>query len=283
MDNICIEEIYKSVITSYKNNIKQVNDIGKKKHIENINIFIKAIRKTLLPEFYSNNDINFNEIKKLNNLLKSILKSTKFNSHSDKDSLLILKELPKLRNILLTDIEAAFTKDPAAKSYDEIALTYPGVFALMIHRISHLLFKMGYILFARMLSEHAHSTTGIDIHPGATIGNSFFMDHGTGIVIGETSLIGNNVTIYQNVTLGAFSFLRDEKGELIKGTKRHPTIEDNVTIYAGATILGGETIVGNGAIIGGNVWLTDSVLPNSKVITKFQNEIFHPKRKITNI
>ncbi|WP_242035292.1 serine O-acetyltransferase EpsC [Mesobacillus harenae] len=190
---------------------------------------------------------------------------------------MIVKEIPSIRRILLTDIEAAFTKDPAAKSYEEIALTYPGIYAVMVHRIAHQLYKMDYNLIARVLSEHAHSITGIDIHPGATIEESFFIDHGTGIVIGETTKIGNNVTIYQNVTLGAFTFQRDENGDLIKGNKRHPTIEYDVTIYAGATILGGETVVGKGAVIGGNVWLTNSVMPKSKVISKFQNEIYYPK------
>jgi serine O-acetyltransferase len=136
---------------------------------------------------------------------------------------------------------------------------------------------MGYFLFSRLLSEYSHSKTGIDIHPGATIGDSFFIDHGTGIVIGETAIIGNNVTIYQNVTLGAFSFHRDENGAIIKGMKRHPTIDDHVTIYAGATILGGDTVVGKESIIGGNVWLTESVLPNSKVISTFQNKIYYPQ------
>jgi serine O-acetyltransferase len=177
-------------------------------------------------------------------------------------------KLPEIRRNLLLDVEAAFTGDPAAKGYDEIILSYPGVFAVTAYRIAHVLFEQGLTLMARILSEYAHGCTGIDIHPGCTIGERFFIDHGTGVVIGETSNIGNNVKIYQGVTLGALSFPKDGDGNLIRDKKRHPTIEDDVTIYAGATILGGDTVVGRGSVIGGNVWLIESVPPHSKVINK---------------
>jgi len=177
----------------------------------------------------------------------------------------LLKELPAIRRMLLTDIQAAYEGDPAALSYDVIVMAYPCVEVIATHRLAHILYKEEVPLIPRIMAERAHSRTGVDIHPGATIGERFFIDHGTGVVIGETSHIGKNVKIYQGVTLGALSFPKDEHGLPIKGIKRHPNIEDDVVIYAGATILGGETKIGRGSVIGGNVWLTHSVPPESKV------------------
>jgi serine O-acetyltransferase len=177
----------------------------------------------------------------------------------------LIGALPHIRSLLLTDIDAAYKGDPAAQNYDEIVLSYPCVEAIATHRIAHELYKKSVPLIPRMMSERAHSRTGIDLHPGATIGENFFIDHGTGVVIGETTSIGRNVKIYQGVTLGALSFPLDEHGNPIKGIKRHPDIEDEVVIYAHATILGGQTVVGKGSVIGGNVWLTHSVPPYSKV------------------
>jgi serine O-acetyltransferase len=177
-----------------------------------------------------------------------------------------LEKLPDVRRALAKDIQAAYDGDPAAHCIDEIILSYPAVYAITAYRAAHELHLMDVPLLPRMLTELAHSRTGIDIHPGARIGESFFIDHGTGVVIGETTVIGNNVKLYQGVTLGALSFPKDEKGRLIRGHKRHPTIEDAVVIYAGATILGGETVIGEGSIIGGNVWLTESVPPGSRVV-----------------
>ncbi len=174
--------------------------------------------------------------------------------------------LPELRDLIALDVQAAYDGDPAAKSLDEIIFSYPGMFAVTVYRIAHLLHHLGVPLIPRMMSEYAHTLTGIDIHPGAHIGRSFFIDHGTGVVIGETTVIGNNVKVYQGVTLGALSFPKDEKGNLLRGTKRHPTIEDDVTIYSGATILGGETVIGKGSVVGGNVWLTHSIDPGTKVV-----------------
>jgi len=178
----------------------------------------------------------------------------------------IVEALPEIRRKLLLDVKAAFERDPAATSYDEIILSYPGLFAVAVYRVAHELYKLGLRSMARILSEYAHGRTGIDIHPGAKIGESFFIDHGTGVVIGETTEIGNNVTIYQGVTLGALRIDKDASGGVVRGTKRHPTIEDNVTIYAGATVLGGNTVIGRGSEIGGNVWLIESVPPGSKVL-----------------
>jgi serine O-acetyltransferase len=176
-----------------------------------------------------------------------------------------LETIPRVRCLLAKDIRAAFDGDPAARCIDEIILSYPAVYAVMVYRVAHEFYQLDVPLLPRMLTEIAHSRTGIDIHPGARIGESFFIDHGTGVVIGETTVIGNTVKLYQGVTLGALSFPKDEAGQLIRGQKRHPTIEDKVVIYSGATILGGKTVIGEGSIIGGNVWLTESIPPRSRV------------------
>jgi serine O-acetyltransferase len=177
----------------------------------------------------------------------------------------LISELPELLRVLQKDVQAAYEGDPAARSAMEVVMSYPGVFAVTVHRIAHCLQKLEVPLIPRIMSEYAHSKTGIDIHPGASIGEGFFIDHGTGVVIGETCEIGRNVKLYQGVTLGALSFMKDADGKLIKGVKRHPNVEDNVIIYAGATILGGKTVIGAGSVIGGNVWLTHTVPPGSKV------------------
>ncbi|MCB9590510.1 MAG: serine acetyltransferase [Polyangiaceae bacterium] len=177
----------------------------------------------------------------------------------------LFKELPRLRKVLNSDILAAYDGDPAAKSIEEIVFSYPAVRAITAHRIAHELFLAGVPMLPRIICEHAHGETGIDIHAGARIGERFFIDHGTGVVIGETSDIGNNVKIYQGVTLGALSTRRSKRGNAPLAPKRHPTIEDNVTIYSGATILGGETVIGEGSVIGGNMWITRSVEPNTRL------------------
>jgi len=182
-----------------------------------------------------------------------------------------LAELPRLREVLVTDVEAAFEGDPAATSKDEIIFSYPSIYAVMVYRLAHELYRMKVPLIPRIMTEHAHHRTGIDIHPGTRIGARFFIDHGTGVVIGGTAVIGNNVKLYQGVTLGAFSFDKDATGRLVRNTKRHPTIEDDVVIYAGATILGGETVIGRGSVIGGNVWLTHSVPPGTRVVQESPN------------
>ena len=183
-------------------------------------------------------------------------------------------QLPEIRALLDGDLQAAFEGDPAARSVDEVLVCYPGIAAIIHHRLAHLLYALGLPLIARMIAEIAHSATGIDIHPGARIGPRFFIDHGTGVVIGETCIIGKNVRLYQAVTLGAKRFPTDEHGVLLKGTDRHPIVEDDVVIYAGATILGRITI-GRGSSIGGNVWLTRSVPPESNITQgQLRNEGF---------
>ena len=176
--------------------------------------------------------------------------------------------LPEVRRLVETDVDAAYDGDPAATSRMEVVMAYPGLYAVTVHRLAHVLYKLKVPILPRVMSELAHSKTGIDIHPGATIGERFFIDHGTGVVIGETTVIGRNVRLYQRVTLGGLSFAKDDNGALVKGLKRHPNIEDNVVIYANATILGGDTTIGHDSEIGGSVWLIESVPPNSRVYNK---------------
>jgi serine O-acetyltransferase len=190
-----------------------------------------------------------------------------------KNAFQFITALPGLRAILATDVRAAYEGDPAAGSFDEIIFSYPGIYAIMVYRIAHELYSLGVPVLPRIMGEHAHGITGIDIHPGATIGASFFIDHGTGVVIGQTSILGQRVKLYQGVTLGALSFKRDDSGALDRQSKRHPTIEDDVTVYAGSTILGGDTIIGARSVIGGNTWLTQSVPPDTKVLLKSQELI----------
>ncbi len=180
-------------------------------------------------------------------------------------SLKVLERVPAIRDILVLDVQAAYDGDPAARSYDEIIFSYPGIFAITVYRVAHVLYEYNVPLLPRIMTEHAHSKTGIDIHPGAQIGERFVIDHGTGVVIGETATIGKNVRIYQGVTLGALSLPKDA-GEQLRGEKRHPNIEDDVIIYSGATILGGDTTIGARSVIGGNVWLTEAVPSDTHVI-----------------
>ena len=188
-----------------------------------------------------------------------------FESIGQSKTVEFLEQLPDLRKILAMDVKAAYDGDPACKSLDEVIFCYPGLEAVSVYRLAHLLHKLDVPLIPRMMTEWAHARTGIDIHPGATIGHYFFIDHGTGVVIGETTEIGQWVKLYQGVTLGARSFATDVDGNLVRGVKRHPTIEDHVVIYANATILGGKTIVGRNSVIGSNVWLTRSVAPGTIV------------------
>ena len=177
----------------------------------------------------------------------------------------VVEQLPRIQQLLLTDIDAIFDGDPAAQNREEIVLAYPGLFAIFAYRVSHELYLRHVPTIPRMMTEYAHSRTGIDIHPGAQIGSYFFIDHGTGIVVGETTIIGDHVKLYQGVTLGAKSFPTNVDGTPVKGIKRHPDIGNNVVIYSGATILGGNTVIGDNCVIGGNVWLTESVEPGHTV------------------
>ena len=193
-------------------------------------------------------------------------------------ALKFLESIPALRKALAADVRATYHGDPAAQSYDEVIFSYPGIFFFFFYRVAHQLVKLGVPLLPRIMTEYAHSITGIDIHPAAKIGKSFVIDHGTGVVIGETTEIGDNVRIYQGVTLGALSIPKGASDEF-RGQKRHPAIEDDVIIYSGATILGGETVIGARSVIGGNVWLTDSVPPDTTVIIETPRLIYKSKKQ----
>lgn len=218
------------------------------------------------------NNIIANLTKEIQKALIYILNNTKGNTENieeshcfklaEKTSIALIEEIPEIRRKIQLDTKAAFNGDPAARSNEEIILSYPGLEAILVYRIANFLFRNGVPVIPRIMTEHVHGKTGIDIHPGATIGESFFIDHGTGVVIGETCIIGNNVKIYQGVTLGALSVKKN-----LQNKKRHPTIEDNVTIYANATILGGDTVIGKDSIVGGNTWITESIKSGS-VITQ---------------
>jgi serine O-acetyltransferase len=210
--------------------------------------------------------------------LRYNLDCTHCEDRGQEEAICFMRELPKLRTMLAMDVRAAYEGDPAAGSYDEIIFSYPGLFAVTVYRIAHQLLEQGVPLMPRIMTEYAHSLTGIDINPGAHLGESFFIDHGTGVVIGETTEIGDRVRIYQGVTLGALSLPRHQVDSLRK-QKRHPTIKDDVIIYAGATILGGDTVIGARAVIGGNVWLTESVPPDTKVFLKKPELIYKGKTR----
>ncbi|MCR5789216.1 MAG: serine acetyltransferase [Lachnospiraceae bacterium] len=196
------------------------------------------------------------------------------NKRAEEISMAFLHKLPYLREMIETDVHAAFEGDPAAFNTDEIIFSYPGLYAIFIYRIAHEIHLLNVPLIPRMMTEYAHSVTGIDIHPGAQIGKHFFIDHGTGIVIGETTIIGENVKLYQGVTLGGLS---TRGGQLLRNKRRHPTIGDNVTIYSGASILGGETVIGKNAVIGGNVFITSSVPEGARISIKSQEHVYHDK------
>jgi serine O-acetyltransferase len=229
--------------------------------------FLLELLELLFPHYSVKNYYNPEEILSKIFLLKRNLQeillslNNGMEENAEDFANLFFNEIPNIHSLLLLDAKAICEGDPAAKSVDEVILAYPGFTAIAIYRIAHELYKLNIPLLPRILTEYAHQLSGVDIHPGATIGESFFIDHGTGIVIGETTVIGSNVKIYQGVTLGALSVKKD-----LAETKRHPTIENNVVIYSNAVILGGKTIIGKNAVIGGNVWLTRSVAQNSVVL-----------------
>ncbi len=236
---------------------------------EGIDYFVGHTLETMLRKLY----------KQISRELHFISGHQDFDEAAHEQAITIARQfaaqLPTVRKLLDSDIQAAYEGDPAARSPDEVLVCYPGITAIIHHRLAHILYQLGAPLVARIISEIAHSATGIDIHPGAQIGESFFIDHGTGVVIGETAVIGRHVRVYQAVTLGAKRFLKDENGMLVKGNARHPIVEDDVVIYAGATILGRITI-GRGSTIGGNVWLTHSVPPDSNITQAYvRSELFH--------
>ena len=224
---------------------------------------------TVFPEYYVGHRLN-DIYDRLKNQIEIALlyhgeEPEEAATHADRTTCGFLEQLPEIQRLLLTDVQAGFDGDPAAKSKEEIIFSYPGLFAIYVYRLAHVLYKEEIPFIPRVMSEYAHGRTGIDINPGATIGEYFFIDHGTGVVVGETTEIGNNVKLYQGVTLGALS---TRMGQQLANVKRHPTIRDNVTIYSNSTVLGGETVVGENTIIGGNTFITESIPANTKVSAK---------------
>jgi serine O-acetyltransferase len=275
-----IDKLEKSITEDY--HVESADSLGLS-GCRNIYDILDDILSVLFPGCYSKEPVLKNEINfylgdilrhisyKFLKYLTEVLKhrcqddkceNCKCEDRAEKILISLVESLPEIRSILIQDIKAAKAGDPAAKSLDEVVLSYPFVNAIATHRIAHALYKLNVPIIPRIMSEKAHSTTGIDIHPGAEIGPEFFIDHGTGVVIGETCTIGKNVQLYQGVTLGALSPF-DRDGTLKRGKKRHPDIEDDVIIYANSTILGGNTVIGKGSVIGGNTWITKSVPPGS--------------------
>lgn len=276
-----------------------LNDYNQGRTIDKINTFdhpdkeaiieiLDKLRKIIYPGYYRNKsykvytvrnsismlleDVIYNLVKQISIVLEYVpafenVDESKRIEKAEEMTFAFLKQLPKIRAYIETDVQAAFDGDPAAYNKDEIIFSYPGLYAILVNRIAHELYVLGVPLIPRIMTEYAHSKTGIDIHPGATIGKYFFIDHGTGIVIGETTVIGDNVKIYQGVTLGALS---TRGGQKLKNQKRHPTILDNVTIYSGASILGGETVVGKDVVVGGNAFITKSIPDGTRVSIKNQ-------------
>ena len=276
-----------------------LNDYNQGRTIDKINTFdhpdkeaiieiLDKLRKIIYPGYYRNKsykvytvrnsismlleDVIYNLVKQISIVLEYVpafenVDESKRIEKAEEMTFAFLQQLPKIRAYIETDVQAAFDGDPAAYNKDEIIFSYPGLYAILVNRIAHELYVLGVPLIPRIMTEYAHSKTGIDIHPGATIGKYFFIDHGTGIVIGETTVIGDNVKIYQGVTLGA---LATRGGQKLKNQKRHPTILDNVTIYSGASILGGETVVGKDVVVGGNAFITKSIPDGTRVSIKNQ-------------
>ena len=259
--------------------IAQIQNMIFPGYYKNKNYRIYTVRNNLSMQL---EDVLYNLSKQISIVLKYL---PEYEKKDEKDllceaeqlSLQFLDKITKIRELIQTDLEAAFDGDPAAFNKPEIIFSYPGLYAIMVNRIAHELYLLGVPLIPRIMTEYAHSKTGIDIHPGATLGRYFFIDHGTGIVIGETTEIGDNVKIYQGVTLGALS---TREGQKLHGKKRHPTIEDNVTIYSGASILGGNTVIGHDSVIGGNAFITTSIPSNTRVSIKNQ-ELEYKQGNIT--
>ena len=245
---------------------------------------LEKLRRILFPGYFRDRNYRFYNLKyNLSVLIEDVMfqltrqvslvfqrqgeKPDQAEQHAQQVCFAFLNGIPDIRAMVQTDLQAAYDGDPAATGMDEVIFSYPGLYAISVYRLAHELFRLGVPMIPRMMTEYAHSLTGIDIHPGATIGKYFFIDHGTGIVIGETTIIGDNVKVYQGVTLGALS---TRGGQQLRGKKRHPTIEDNVTIYAGASILGGNTVIGAGSVIGSNAFITSSIAPGTTVSIKTQ-------------
>ncbi|MCQ2465203.1 MAG: serine acetyltransferase [Oscillospiraceae bacterium] len=282
-----VNQIVQTILADYEDN-RTINktDLVNQPDKDAIIDIIEKLLKILYPGYYDDGVYRFYSIKNnlsaaiediiyhLNKQIRTVLRynaellSDTDNSHEDMAENItyeFMEKIPQIRSYLETDVQAAFDGDPAASSRDEVILSYPGLYAISVYRIAHELFLLGVPMIPRIMTEHAHSITGIDIHPGASIGRYFFIDHGTGIVIGETTVIGEHVKMYQGVTLGGLS---TSGGQKLKGVKRHPTIRDNVTLYSGSSILGGETVIEENVVVGGNAFITASVASDTRVSMK---------------
>ena len=279
-------------MTSFENRIEGIVDLiledyTHDRDIDRIDLFkhpdkdiiidmIDKLRRIIFPGYFTEKTYRIYNAK---HNLSMLIEDVMFNlnrqvgiviqdkQRSEEICLSFFQRIPEVRALVQTDLQAAYDGDPAASGKDEVIFSYPGLFAITVYRLAHVLYELGVPMIPRIMTEHAHSVTGIDIHPGATVGKYFFIDHGTGIVIGETTVIGDRVKIYQGVTLGALS---TRGGQNLRGKRRHPTIEDNVTIYAGASILGGDTVIGRDSVIGSNAFITESIGSGTRVTTKCQ-------------
>ena len=287
-----IESIVDSILSDYRHG-RDIDKVDLKRHPEKevvIDMINKLLRIVFPGYFRENNyrmynakhnlsmlmeDVMYNLNKQIRLILQSSMDDGEAKEKAQEICLAFFRRIPAVRATVQTDVEAAFSGDPAATSTDEIIFCYPGLFAITVYRLAHELYALGVPMLPRIMTEYAHGVTGIDIHPGATIGNYFFIDHGTGIVIGETTIIGENVKVYQGVTLGGLS---TRAGQGLRGKKRHPTIEDNVTIYANASILGGETVIGRESVIGANAFITHSIPASTTVSIKSQELQFKTRR-----
>lgn len=287
-----VEKITQDILLDYeqKRDIDKMDIYGYVEKEDVIDI-VKKFRRIVFPGFYRDksyriyNNANNNMVSliedvmfRLHKLLELVLKNSKLpncdtpegiQSEAQRITLEFFRRIPEIRSYVDTDLQATLDGDPAASNKDEIIYAYPGLFTITVYRLAHVLYQLKVPLIPRIMTEYAHNLTGIDIHPGATIGRYFFIDHGTGIVVGETTLIGDHVKLYQGVTLGALS---TRAGQKLRGTRRHPTIESNVTIYAGASILGGDTVIGHDSVIGSNVFITSSIKPGTRVSVKNQEQ-----------
>ena len=289
-----IEGLVDSILADYRNgrDIDQM-DISKHPDRDVVVVLIDKLRRIVFPGYFRDKNYHiYNAKHNLSMLIEDVMfnlsgqialvlqgsgmSESEAKEKAEQLAAQFLEQIPQIRAMVDTDLQAAYDGDPAATGKDEIVFSYPGLYAIVVYRLAHGLYEMGVPMLPRMMTEHAHNKTGIDIHPGATVGKYFFIDHGTGIVIGETTVIGDNVKIYQGVTLGALS---TRGGQSLRGKRRHPTIEDDVTIYAGASILGGETVIGKGCVIGSNAFITRSIAPGTTVSIKNQELQFKTRIK----
>ena len=288
-----IEDVVDQILEDYRQN-REIDHMDIFRHPDRDVVveLIHKLRRIIFPGYFRDKNYHIYNAKhnlsmliedvmfNLSNQIALVLKGEGMGEDQAMDraqtlSIAFFEQIPKVRAYVDTDLQASYDGDPAATGMDEIIFSYPGLFAITVYRMAHVLYELGVPMLPRMMTEHAHSVTGIDIHPGAAVGKYFFIDHGTGIVIGETTVIGENVKVYQGVTLGALS---TRGGQSLRGKRRHPTIEDNVTIYAGASILGGDTVIGQGCVIGSNVFITETVAPGTTVTIKNQ-ELQYRQRK----